>query len=102
MNMTKTEREAARERCEATTEGPWNDLGEDGITQTTHVTRDVWTIPRHVDDVTFIAHARTDLPDALDALDEKDEECMELSKKIEHLELALNAVAEDLRTELKS
>ena len=42
----------------AATAGPWNDNGENGITQTQHLTRDVWTIPQSLDDVTFIATAR--------------------------------------------
>jgi hypothetical protein len=54
--------DAIEARANAATEGPWNDLGENGITQTAHVTRDVWTIPVSVEDVTFIAHARTDIP----------------------------------------
>lgn len=54
--------EAIKQRCEAATIPPWNDNGESGITQTKHITRDVWTIPRTIEDVTFIASARADIP----------------------------------------
>lgn len=41
--------------CDRATPGPWhlNDA-KDLITQTSHVTRDVWTIPRTFEDMYFI------------------------------------------------
>lgn len=84
--MTREEREAARARCEAATEGPW------GIdSEPRYVNRDVgdvdeWfvrssegrIIASEIEDsngnpspavAAFIAAARTDLPRALDAID---------------------------------
>lgn len=47
------------------TPGEWRLVGqgeEQSLIQTNHVTRDVWTIPHSIDDLPFIAHARTSLP----------------------------------------
>lgn len=77
--MTKTERAAARERCEAATAGPWyQESGRDrarygfriyaadfrGVCKPT-----AEMAARDEANSTFIAHARTDLPAALDELD---------------------------------
>jgi len=61
---------AARERCEAATEGPWKfwDISID-TSIGCKVTRLPGAIlPTVKDDAKFIAHARTDLPLALDLL----------------------------------
>ena len=49
-------------RLAAATPGPWV-LAPDreSITQTSHLTRDVWTIPRTHEDMELIAHAPSDL-----------------------------------------
>ena len=49
-------------RLAAATPGPWV-LSKDRetITQTSHITRDVWTIPRTHEDMELIAHAPSDL-----------------------------------------
>lgn len=49
-------------RLAAATPGPWNLSGDCmTITQTSHITRDVWTIPRSHDDMRLIAHVPTDI-----------------------------------------
>ena len=58
-----------RAKTDAATEGPWNDCGERGVTQTRHITRDVWTIPRIIEDVTFIAITREAMPALLDEVE---------------------------------
>ena len=65
-----------RERAEKATKGPWHhhitgthDDPDYSITQTNHVTRDVWTIPHKLDDIPFIANARQDIPDLLAEID---------------------------------
>lgn len=90
--MTPDERKVARERCEAATPGPWEwkaadgsllGLGTRGFVESEHVLscprcpacqehggRCLW--PEKADS-DFIAHARTDLPAALDQLDADDE-----------------------------
>ena len=73
--MSKEDRDKVRERCSAATEGPW----------TLAVTL------RAKEDMEFVAHARTDLPRALDALDAKDEE-------IAHLKKVLGRVTQHLRS----
>jgi len=60
--ITTAELAEMKAREAAATRGPWNDRGEHGVTQTKHITRDLWQIPRTVEDVAFIAHAREDVP----------------------------------------
>lgn len=49
-------------RLEAATPGPWHlSADRETITQTSHITRDVWTIPRTHEDMALIAHAPADL-----------------------------------------
>ena len=43
--------------AKAATPGPWNWSENGGITQTSHITRDVWEIPRTEQDCVFIALA---------------------------------------------
>ncbi len=61
-NITELDLDALQAICDAATIPPWDDAGENGILQTTHVTRDVWYIPRNLEDITFIATARTAMP----------------------------------------
>jgi len=69
--MTPTEIRAALEACRRATPGPWH-LTKDrqSIIQTSHITRDVWTIPRSKGDMDFIPLARTALPAALKMIGE--------------------------------
>jgi hypothetical protein len=86
--VTKEERAAARARCEAATEGPWeqtHSVSREGPGCLVHhqaKTGAPWTIcqwtvcqcintPKNnaVRDATFVAHARADLPAALDEID---------------------------------
>lgn len=57
--MTAAELSNLRALAKAATPGPWHPpTKEDGyITQTSHITRDVWTIPRSLEDMQFIAAA---------------------------------------------
>jgi hypothetical protein len=57
---------AARERCEAATDGPWWVGGKGGGIECAD-----YYVAHHVDpeDAAFMAHARTDLPEALDLLE---------------------------------
>lgn len=48
-------------RAEKATKGPWTPT-QTGIVQTAHTTRDVWHIPYAAEDISFIAHAREDIP----------------------------------------
>lgn len=73
--MSKEERDEARKRCESATEGPWVVNGKSGRVYNGNGERPflissskLWADSR------FIAHARHDLPQALDALDAKDVE----------------------------
>ena len=84
------DRTAARARCETATKGPWEAKcsGHDYPYIVAHGKQlacgeDFGKMP----DAEFIAHARTDLPAALDALDAKD-------KEIERLRDALVIVDE--------
>ena len=103
--MTPEDRAAARARCEAATSGPWTTVGntlyirngeppyEEGI--------DWFSFPGGRDIAEFIAHARTDLPAALDALDVADhsvgvfvQEAKYEKKRAESAEARLKAVLE--------
>lgn len=72
--MTSEERQAARARCEAATSGKW-EVGpdsEDPRSRVIHMgIRSIVSEGQilHVEDAEFIAHARTDLPKALDEID---------------------------------
>jgi hypothetical protein len=54
-----------KKRLAAATPGPWQVLkerdGSVGVIQTSHITRDVWSIPRTEADVEFIAAAPSDI-----------------------------------------
>ena len=63
--LAKLEKEA--------TPGPWNDRGENGVTQTKHLTRDVWTIPRTVEDMSLIVALRNNASELIQAARERDE-----------------------------
>ena len=53
---------AIKKRLADATPGPWNLSGDKNtITQTSHITRDVWTIPRTQEDMVLIASAPEDL-----------------------------------------
>jgi chromosome condensin MukBEF ATPase and DNA-binding subunit MukB len=51
------------------TASPWH-LSADGetITQTSHITRDVWTIPRTIADMKIVVESRNILPQLIEAL----------------------------------
>lgn len=67
--MTPEERKAMRERCEAATEGPWEQLSmKYGTVDQGHEPQKF--VPLTAYDYVFIRHARSDLPACLDALDE--------------------------------
>ena len=107
--MNAEQRQAARERCEKAIPGPWETYGDRYATWLIHKTggwvfacvTDVKKNPadgqdnpehdptgqRAANTAAFIAHARTDLPAALDALDAKDAE-------IERLRVALTKIAD--------
>lgn len=76
--MNTDERKAARARCEAATPGPWVNM-PDGplfgliLASGDHIC-EMPPLDDRTEDFEFIAHARTDLPAALDALDAKDAE----------------------------
>ena len=66
--MTKPDIEAIRQRCEAATPGPW------AITLDLRLIQDKPQLPgqnlfKIMDDLRFIAHARTDIPALLDRLE---------------------------------
>lgn len=65
------DREAARARCDAATEGPWtlDSPPEASLIISTPTTWAVFDGEAETDDAEFIAHARTDLPAALDQLE---------------------------------
>ncbi len=73
--MTPEQRKAARERCDAASEGPWwfqpADPETEGESHTVyrHKARKIVAEPWRWDDGEFIAHARQDLPAALDQID---------------------------------
>lgn len=73
-----TRRELLATVPEGFTPGPWNlSADRESITQTSHITRDVWTIPRTVDDMSLIALA----PDLLAALREADAQVDTLTRE---------------------
>ena len=89
MKMTPKERQAARERCEAATDGPWefacgfvSRVNGTEIDDVIGVDSQSLSLSCSEYDGQFTAHARTDLPAVLDALDEAD-------KKIERLKREL-------------
>lgn len=64
-HLTPEER-AVWDACAAATAPPWHlSADRQTLTQTNHVTRDVWTIPHVLEDMDFIAAARPALPVAL-------------------------------------
>lgn len=64
-HLTPEER-AVWDACAAATAPPWHlSADRQTLTQTNHVTRDVWTIPHTLEDMDFIAAARPALPVAL-------------------------------------
>lgn len=69
---TNERHEAARARCEAATEGPWDDQPDWTGTARIVLNADdeiLWDGLVGDPDGPFIAHARTDLPDALDEIE---------------------------------
>jgi hypothetical protein len=99
--MTKKERVAARARCEAATKGPWiaecrsiDNPGNDPNWPDDDFLQFKLCGPAIVEgrgqfvghDADFIAHARTDLPAALKALDKADSEIARLEATIAELE----------------
>jgi len=80
--MTVLDRQAARERCDAATPGPWDtDVPQEGgaelLAGSAYPTYRL-AVFEFPDDARFSGHARTDLPAALDLLDEKDREIARL------------------------
>lgn len=100
------DRTAARARCEAATERPWewNDSsdvrGHKGELKAPSPTNGFMLVSAFVNsaDGPFIAHARTDLPLALDALDAKDAEIERLTRQVENFRDGLQG-ARDLYRE---
>lgn len=91
--MSKEEREESRAICEKATPGPWDyDEGDHSIHSLEDnqppVTCDYWTgydcgsVVFGVANAAFIAHARTALPKALDALEEAEAEYMGLLNEL--------------------
>ena len=61
---------AAKKRCEAATEGPWYDSVGDVFRDAGEPIARCQTLSKSRPDARFIAHARSDLPAALEALEE--------------------------------
>lgn len=89
--MTPEEREAIRKRCEAATAGPWEwkDVTESFL----FGPESMWVgevinreLPEPIEnskhDVEFIAHARTDIPALLSALDEAEKRIASLERTL--------------------
>ena len=91
------DRAAARARCEAATEGPWITDDEHSYHDPAFVypavalytdaicTMHMSSAPNWREDRDFIAHARQDLPAALDELDVKDAEIERLRGALEEI-----------------
>lgn len=81
---------AAKERCERATPGPWTEQYEyDGkytVFMALHAHGNPWE--REKENVTFAAHARTDLPDALAEIERLQAEIKRLR---EALDMAIEA-----------
>ena len=94
--MTKEEREAIRNRCEAATLGPWMYLSddeliytklEDGcrglpITRKAHTEQFIDRFENAKNNAFFIAHARQDIPVLLDALEKAETRIQALERAI--------------------
>ncbi len=99
--MTPEQRQAARARCEAATPPPWEWRAEDAEMASTADADELvfGNTGRSRSDPTdedgdFVAHARTDLPAALDALDAADTRIAELEAMIKQLSERCAAQAE--------
>lgn len=84
--------DAIRARLEAATPGPWHQSDVNRVIQTSHITRDVWTIcetrEHPIKDTPFIANAPTDIKALLDevtSLEAKVKELEEYKWKYEEL-----------------
>lgn len=99
----KSAREAARRRCEAATKGPWERYGLIGIAGLTRVRaishldktgRAIYRdVPNTEDDATLIAHARTDLPAALDEIDRLETELVAVTAERDRLLAVVKSIA---------
>ena len=71
--MTPADLAEVQRLCAAATPGPWHTLtdgdGNTVIVQTGHMTDRSWQIPRHDEDLEFIAAARTLVPALADEID---------------------------------
>ncbi len=94
--MSKPDLKAIRERCEAATEGPWEECKEDGVDIIG--SQDIIILEIclgaklncHIFDenITFIAHARQDIPDLLDDNTAKAEEIERLREVLKDMHFA--------------
>ena len=78
--MNKQELEKLKELSSKATKGPWNDSGKRGVTQTAHFTRDVWKIPKTLEDISFIAASREAVPALIEQLERANALLKEVSK----------------------
>ena len=104
--MTKEERAAIRARCEAATLGPWYEYGRDVITRELKVGETPYQGEYICEDMEhgdadFIAHARQDIPELLDALTEKDAEIERLEHALKDAQAARDCWARSCREEAK-
>ena len=90
MTTTASLIEEARKLDAAATPPPWR-ISEGRVVQTSHITRDVWTIPHVDEDMTFILRARTLLPQLADALVAAGTNCRALQDLYEEKRVALVA-----------
>lgn len=119
MKMTKEEREEARRRCEEATAGPWESVQgvwvHNGYTREPVKTPAHWAnlegpegyparypeenirLNRH-QDAEFIAHARTDLPRALDTIEALEKELKAMYRRAADAEALLATIASQAET----
>lgn len=89
--------DAIEARANAATPGPWHCDSDGNITQTAHVTRDVWFIPMNVEDSQFAAAARTDVPALIARVRELEAE----NSLLQHALKASAKRAEDINESLR-
>jgi len=87
--VTKDEQAAARARCEAATQGPWQNGSGRFVYRPGAGEQALHLGP--LSDVDFIAHARTDLPTALDHIDALEAENARLKRENEALKATIES-----------
>ena len=97
MSLDKPDIPHLKRLMAAATPPPWNDCGKDGITQTQHLTRDVWRIPRTVEDVSLIVYLANHAPALVEAM-EQHQHCTEIVKRRDETSDALRAQVARLET----